>query len=515
MTPSAEPATVPSRRRGTSSSWLPAGAGLLATLIGVAGAWIPSFWWDEAATVSAADRTVPELGELLGRIDAVHGAYYLLMHGWFAVFGIGELSARVPSALAVGIATAALVQLARMLADTRVAVAAGAVFMVLPRITWAATEARSYALVAAMGALTGLVLVTALRSTRRWWWALYAVLTALSVVLFFYSAALVVAHAVTVALSPARRRYRFLVAAAAAGAAVAPFAALALSQSGQVDWVPPLDHRIGETVAVDQWFPGATGFAALCLLLVIVGGVVGLYRGRRDGTAGDVLIVALPWLLVPIALFLVYSLLVANIYLGRYLIFTTPAVALLVGLAVGRTFTSRVAVAAVLLVLALVALPDYLEQRQPWGKPGGTDYSAAADELARRARPGDCVAFQPTVTWQPTSLRAIEQARPDAFADLDDIGFGESGADLASLWDTDAPTDVVAARARHCAVVWAVTDGDRATNARYLHPANVWWEFAPFRFVDSDLYRALAVEGFVISERVPIHHTQLVRLERS
>lgn len=529
MTPPVESETVPHRHRASGRSLigtgplLPVGAGLLATLIGLAGAWIPSFWWDEAATVSAAERTVPELGDLLGRIDAVHGAYYLLMHGWFDLFGISELSARVPSALAIGVGTAALVQTARTLAGARVAVVAGVVFMILPRITWAATEARSYALVAGMAAATGLALVTALRTTRRRWWAAYAVLTALSVVLFFYSAALVAAHALTVALTPARHRLRFVVAAAAAGLAVAPFAVLAISQSRQIGWVPPLDSQIWTTIAVDQWFPGSTGFAVLCLLLVTAGAAALLLRGRadaasvagrRDHAAVDVLTLTVPWLLVPMASFLGYSLISTNIYLGRYLIFTTPAVAMLLGLAVVRAFTSRVAVAAVVLVLVVAALPAYLAQRQPWGKPGGMDYSTAADDLAGRAAPGDCVTFQPTVSWQPTSLRSIEQVRPDAFAGLVDVGFGEPGTNRQSLWDVDAPIDVVAARARDCAVVWVVTDGERATRTGYLHPANVWWEFSPFRFVDSDLYRALAADGFVIAERVPVNHTQLVRMVR-
>ena len=45
----------------------------------------PSLWFDEAATISASTRTVPELWRMLGNIDTVHGLYYLVMHGWFAI----------------------------------------------------------------------------------------------------------------------------------------------------------------------------------------------------------------------------------------------------------------------------------------------------------------------------------------------------------------------------------------------------------------------------------------------
>ncbi|MFD1812027.1 glycosyltransferase family 39 protein [Rhodococcus gannanensis] len=508
-------ATVPPRRHPSRAARtvLPLGAGVLATLIALAGAWIPSFWWDEAATISAADRTLPELGELLGKIDAVHGAYYALMHYWFDLVGISELTARLPSAVAIGVAAAALVQLARILAGTRFALVAGAVFMILPRTTWAGTEARSYAMVAAAAAVTGLVLVVALRSTRRLWWLLYALLMALSTVLFLYSAVLVAAHAVTVAVTPARRRWWFLVAAAGAGLLAAPFAVLAVSQSRQVGWVPPLDSTVVRTILVEQWFPGAVPFALCCLVLVVAGAIASAWRG--DATTVAVSAVAVPWLLVPIAAFLGYSAFASNIYIGRYLIFTTPAVALLVALAVVLLLRSRVAVVVAVLALAAAALPAYVAQRQPWGKPGGMDYSTVADDVAARAAPGDCVTFQPSVSWQPTSLRSVEQARPDAFADLVDIGFGESAVDLVSLWDSDATPDQVAARARDCDVVWVVTDGERDDASEYLHPANVRWQFAPFHFVDSDLYRALAADGFVVSDRMPANHSQLVRLQQT
>jgi mannosyltransferase len=44
---------------------------------------VPSFWRDEGATLSAVHRTLPQLIRMLGQMDAVHGAYYLLM--WLLV----------------------------------------------------------------------------------------------------------------------------------------------------------------------------------------------------------------------------------------------------------------------------------------------------------------------------------------------------------------------------------------------------------------------------------------------
>ena len=95
-------------------TWLdPCLVGVLAAVISLAGAGRPSFWYDEAATVSASySRSLPQLWQMLGNVDAVEGAYYLLMHGWFDVFPPTEFWSRAPSGLAVGGTAAGVVVLA-------------------------------------------------------------------------------------------------------------------------------------------------------------------------------------------------------------------------------------------------------------------------------------------------------------------------------------------------------------------------------------------------------------------
>lgn len=70
----------------------------------------------------------------------LHGLYYLLMHGWFTVFPTTEFAARLSSALAVGAAAAQVVLLGRQLSGRTVAVTAGVLFAVLPRVTWAGAK---------------------------------------------------------------------------------------------------------------------------------------------------------------------------------------------------------------------------------------------------------------------------------------------------------------------------------------------------------------------------------------
>jgi mannosyltransferase len=129
----------------------PAIVGVLAALISLGGAGRPSFWYDEAATISASySRSLHQLWQMLGNVDVVEAVYYLLMHGWFHVFPPTEFWSRVPSGLAVGAAAAGVVVLARYFDSSRiVALACGVVCAILPRVPFAVTPGWS-------GRVTGL-----------------------------------------------------------------------------------------------------------------------------------------------------------------------------------------------------------------------------------------------------------------------------------------------------------------------------------------------------------------------
>ena len=72
--------------------------GVLGAAVSLAGAGRPSFWYDEAATISASySRSLSQLWQMLSNVDAVHGLYYLIMHGWFQIFPPTEFWSRAPS----------------------------------------------------------------------------------------------------------------------------------------------------------------------------------------------------------------------------------------------------------------------------------------------------------------------------------------------------------------------------------------------------------------------------------
>ncbi len=119
-----------------------------------------TMWRDESVTYQMARRTLPQIRDALGTVDAVHGLYYLLMHPVLALWP-SEVTMRLPSVLAAVAATALVAALGCRLARPRVGLWAGLLYATTPVVTHYAQEGRSYALVAASAAGATYLLVGA------------------------------------------------------------------------------------------------------------------------------------------------------------------------------------------------------------------------------------------------------------------------------------------------------------------------------------------------------------------
>ncbi|MFE3289628.1 mannosyltransferase [Rhodococcus sp. NPDC059234] len=490
--------------------------GVLAVVVGAAGSWVPSFWYDEVATLHSSGRSPDDLWRLLGNIDAVHGLYYAGMHYWLGAFGPSEFSARLPSTLAVGAAAAGVVVLGDRLGTRRLGLVSGVVFAALPRVGWAAVEARGYALTAAAAVWLTVILVAAPAVRGRWRraaaWSGYAVALTASIVLFAYLVTIVAAHMLTVlAHNDLRRSWRGAAVAAAAGTAgAAPFLAVVRAQSGQVGWIPPLDSRLSRALAEYQWFVGAPWLAVAFGVLLVVAGVATVLRGG-DGTWRRVLAVAMPWAVVPTASLLAYSVAWSPVYLDRYLTFTTPAVALLGGLALTRITRRWWATALALAVLAALAVPGYLAQRGPYAKPSGMDFSEVNRFAGEHLRPGDCVLFG-AAAWNPAPQRLVEDVRPAAFEGTRDIGLGRTAASAGWLWDEErAVTDPIEPLTS-CDTLWYFTDQERDATRTVRHTSNELWTLPPYHLEDTDQFAEFTRAGLRLERRWEFNTTQVALL---
>jgi mannosyltransferase len=486
----------------------------------ISGGWAgrPSLWFDEGATISAsANRTLPELWKLLGHIDVVHGLYYLLMHGWFGIFPPTEFWSRLPSTLAIGIAAAGVTVFTRQFATGRAtAVCAGAVFAILPRTTWAGIEARSDAFAVAAAIWLTVLLVAAVRRNKLRLWLLYSPALMLSILLNLNLILLVLVHgAMLPLLVPRQSRkspaLRWGVSSAIAIGAVTPFIVFAHSQVGQVDWIYPVSWHYAFDIVLRQYFDHSVPFAILSAVLIVAAIVAGL-RGAR-GPAGDtrtLLIICAAWIVVPTALSVVYSAVNEPIYYPRYLIFTTPAAAIVLAVCIITLARKPWPIAGVVLLFAIAGFPDYyFTQRGPYAKEGW-DYSQVADLIQSHAAAGDCLMVDNTASWKPGPVRALIASRPAAFRSLIDVERGAYAPKVGWLWDGHVAVWLTTAKINKCATIWTITTKDKSLtdhqSGQSLPPGTTFGRAPAYRFP--------GYLGFRIVERWQFHYSQVVKSTR-
>ena len=455
--------------------------GLVGFLVSVAGSWQPSYWGDEAASVLSAQRPLPSLFRMLGNVDAVHGVYYLLLHGWIDMFGASEFATRLPSALAIGAATAGTAVLARMLVNVRVAVIAALVFAVLPRVTYMGAEARSTALATMIAVWCTVLLVHIVRSRPTTatvalsLWAGYAVLLGAGIAVFIYTALLVPVHGLLVALLTRHSRRATVPAwiggVAAALALASPIISWGLAQRDQISFLARRPQASVLDAAVQQWF-GTPSLAALAWLLIAVGCLAAFiprFQGPGDGARHErapraELLVLLAWLVVPSATLLIGTHLITPMYAYRYLSVCAPAAAILVavGIAGLRPFWAR---ATTLLLMVALAAPGYLAQRSDFAKDYGSDWRQSADILRVEARPRDAVVFDES-TRPSRRPRLAMHLYPAAFVGLNDITREDTFENTDGLWDSTIPLEAAAFRLAGTDRVWLLQNvGSRETTA--------------------------------------------------
>ncbi|MFC9060756.1 glycosyltransferase family 39 protein [Streptomyces sp. NPDC057074] len=383
-----------------------------------------SVWRDEAATWQVALRSAADIGHMLGRVDVVHGLYYLLMHGLFTCFGPGTTTLRLPSVLAMAVAAACVTVIGHRLAGARAGLVGGLALGLVPAVQFYLQEGRPYALITAGAGLSTLLLVTLLQDRGRTpHWAAYAAALLVCGLLNWLSLLILPAHAATLVwarATPAVLR-RWAAASAVAVAGVLPLILFSRRQSGQVSWIPPLTWHmmIGPAVLL--------AIGALCALL-----------SRPRAGRLSVAAVGLPLLAVPHLALAALSL-VRPLFLDRYVLFSMLGLALLIGAGVSAAAAAlgaRLPRASAWLVPVVVAaavvalLPQALAKRSPASRVD--DVLAAAADVRRVKRPGDAVVFI------PAARRDTALVSPDAFAGLRDVALRETPVESRTLKGEEA-----------------------------------------------------------------------------
>jgi len=396
-------------------------------------------WWDETTTYEASTRSLSDLWQLLHTVDAVHGLYYLLMHT-FLPRGEGDaILLRLPSVIGMTFAVAGTAVIGRRLAGPAVGLLAGLVLAVSPLASQYAQEGRSYALVTAAVVLACLLFLRALDKPSPARWAGYAAALLLATALHLFAVLVLLAHGVTLLAirSPWRITRRWLAAALAVCAGVLPYAMYARRQTERMITLPPPTRKGISEFAVEFTGPGHLASALVSVLVII-----GLLRGPAMMRA-----FALPWLVLPSAVLLTYSLVQPAFHL-RYVLHSLPAMALLA--AVGLNAVARAAAAmltwrrsgahrgrvaavcgfALIIGLLAVELPAHRAERTAASR--NDDQTAAARLIGAHAQRGDALVFIPGVK------RGVEYVYQRDFSQVTDVLQIETPMASGSLGGVDA-----------------------------------------------------------------------------
>jgi hypothetical protein len=322
--------------------------------------------------------------------------------------GDPTVTIRLPSLIA-GVATVPLVFLiGRATAGPRAGLMGAAVFALSPFATYYGIEARPYALLACLVALSTFALLEAVRTHARRWWLLYS-LAAAAAAYTHYTAIFVLAVQGAWSLWASRERLR------------EPLAAGALAVALYLPWLPHLHGSAlalygaleplsfvnvsADLLRVIPGYPYAplsaipTVPGLIALWAAMFAGVAALLWSRAPGNRatdraevahGRLLIVSLA-LATPAGL-LLYSLLEVDIWDARDLFASAPAMAATAGMLLSAPPRWWARAACVAVALAALALGTARAISPRWARP---PFRAAAAYIDRHGGAGDPVVLYP------------------------------------------------------------------------------------------------------------------------
>lgn len=383
-----------------------------------------ALWLDEANTWVIAREPLAGIALRLGQ-DASPPLYYLLLHGWMAVFGESAWVLRLPSVLA-GVALVGLtLRVGRELFSPRAGLAAAWLVAVSPSQIFHSQEARMYSWLGLVALLATWRLVLALEVTaaqagrgggREFCaWALYGLSLAAALLTHNFAFHLVPAHACIVLASARPARGTALFAAAGLGtlALYAPWLPVFLGQLRGVDtyswyadvWsttgpVKALQRSLDSISPFGQYFAGTKvppvrGLQVLAGAVLLPAGIGAWVEGQRARRAVRVpmtMAFAMPFV-TSIALSVWLT---PHFVPGRVDQMMLAPLMLLMGAGFDAARAGRralVPVAALVTLLAGVYLRPVdeadLARRAPAGSPSLGTEAAIADALVATALPGD------------------------------------------------------------------------------------------------------------------------------
>ena len=252
-----------------------------------------SIWFDEAVTALIAQLKWQGFFTTLRFADTHPPLYYLLLHGWVALAGVGEVALRIPSAFFSLVSVGLTYALTRQVSSERVSLASALLVATAPFEIWAAQMARMYSLLGALTLGATLSLVLSIKRDRWRLWVAYAVLATLMVYTHDLAFFVLAAHGLWVASYERRHLGHWLLAMGMVTVFYAP-------------WIPSLWFQVTH---VPAWFlgPAFADKAAYLKLSDLVGlfafggslfGMPSYFFSNTSLTGQEQVLLLLPFLVV-------------------------------------------------------------------------------------------------------------------------------------------------------------------------------------------------------------------------
>jgi len=357
--------------------------------------WTGPLWLDEALSNEIARRPIPDLLTAL-KHDGSPPLYYLLLHGWIAIFGDSTAAVRSLSSVISLFALPLAWLVGREIGGRRLA---GPMLLIAASTPYAlryATETRMYQLIL-VEVLLGILIFLRVREQATPWRLAGVTLITAALAYTHYWGFFLIAPVVGWALF--RRQWRIVGAMAASAVLFAPWAPSFFFQIRKTGtpWAEPADLHIFGSTLTDWGGVGEVGslLAVVMVPLAFLGATV-LTRPARSrpmqlapaGVPSVRLLAA--FAAAPLVIVIVLSKVLSSTYALRYTGVCLPFYLLLVarGLSVLPGPKVRIGMTSLVVVAGLFV-----------GEQAATTPRSQADEIAAAlrasARPGDVVAYCP------------------------------------------------------------------------------------------------------------------------
>jgi mannosyltransferase len=346
-----------------------AGLTALAAVLRFAAIGHQGFWYDEASTALLVHFGPIKMLRVIPARESTPPLYYALAWIWAHVFGSSEAGLRSLSALAGTATVPAIYAAGSRLISGRAGVVAAALAACNPLLIWYSQEARAYALLVLLTALTVWAFANARAQPTPRRLALWALLAALALLTHYYAVLAVVPEAVWL-LAAGRRERRVQIAVGAAALVGLALVPLAIRQAGtgHSNWIAAiaLGGRLGQVPP--QFLIGfgapAAGWTALAGVIVVAGAVALLvWRADLDERRGAVVAATIAAGGIVLELLLIAGGIDDMITRNVLALWVPVALVLAAGLGARRAGVLGLAGAAVLCATGIVAAVGVMSER--------------------------------------------------------------------------------------------------------------------------------------------------------